>query len=94
MLCSSLCDQSDAYILGSKTITITGAGTDDAAKQLEEREKELKIKNYAPFIDCTSEINNTQIDYAKDLDDVMVMYKFNRIQQTLFKNIRTFMAVL
>ena len=33
-------------MLGSKTITITGAGTDDAAKQLEEREKELKIMHH------------------------------------------------
>ena len=31
-------------------------------------------KNCAPFIDCTSEINNTQIDYVKDKDVVMMMY--------------------
>ena len=29
---SSLCDYSDAYILASGTITITGAGVDDTAK--------------------------------------------------------------
>ena len=29
---SSLCDYSDAYILTSGTITITGAGADDTAK--------------------------------------------------------------
>ena len=33
MLKSSLCDYSDAYILVSGTITITGQGADDAAKQ-------------------------------------------------------------
>ena len=27
-----------------------------------------------PFSDCISEINNTQIDNAKDLDAVMPMY--------------------
>ena len=32
MLGSSLCDYSDAYILVSGTIAITGAGADDAAK--------------------------------------------------------------
>ena len=32
------------------------------------------MKNYASFIECTSEICNTQIDYAKDLDDVFLMY--------------------
>ena len=33
MLRSSLCDFSDAYILVIGTITITGAGADDAAKR-------------------------------------------------------------
>ena len=33
------------------------------------------MKNYASsFIECTSEICNAQIDYAKDLDDVILMY--------------------
>ena len=39
--------------------------------------KEIKVwffKNCAPFSDCISEINNTQIDYGKDLDVVMPMY--------------------
>ena len=39
MLKSNLCDYSDAYILMSGTITITGAGADDAAKWADEREK-------------------------------------------------------
>ena len=32
MLRSILCDYSDAYIFVSGTVTITGAGADDAAK--------------------------------------------------------------
>ena len=32
------------------------------------------FKNCAPFTDCISEINNTQIDNAKDIDLVMPMY--------------------
>ena len=43
----------------SGTITITGAGADDNAKQLNERNKGVIFKNCAPFIDCTSEMNNT-----------------------------------
>ena len=39
MLTSSLCDYSDAYILISGTLTITGAGADDTAKRLNERNK-------------------------------------------------------
>ena len=74
MLKLSLCDYSDAYILLSGTITITDAGADDAAKRGDQREKEIIFKNCTPFTDCISEINNTQIDNAKDLDVVMPMY--------------------
>ena len=49
MLRSNLCDYSDAYILVKGTITITGAGDDDAAKQLDERNKGVIFKNWAPF---------------------------------------------
>ena len=54
MLRSSLCDYSDAYILVSRTITMTGEGKDDAAKQLDERNKGVIYKNCAPFTDCIS----------------------------------------
>ena len=73
MLQSILCDYSDTYILVSGTITITGAGADDTAKRLDERNKRVIFKNCAPFTDFISEINNTQIDNAKDLD-VMMLY--------------------
>ena len=65
---------SDAYLLVSGTITITGAGADDDAKRLDERNKGVIFKNCAPFTDCISEINNTQIDNAKHLDVVMKIY--------------------
>ena len=39
-----------------------------------ERNKGLKSKNCAPFADCISEINNTQIDNAKYVDVVIPMY--------------------
>ena len=74
MLKSSLCDYSDAYILVKRTITITGAGADAAAKQADERDKGVAFKNCAPFINCISEINNTQVGNAKDIDIVMPMY--------------------
>ena len=35
---------------------------------------EVVFKNCAPFTNCMSEINNTQIDNAKDIDVVMPMY--------------------
>ena len=74
MLKSSLCDYSDAYILVKGTITIAVAGDDAAARQADESDKGVAFKNCAPFINCISEINNTQLDNAKDIDIVMPMY--------------------
>ena len=75
MLKSSLCDYSDEYILVKGKITIAGAGADAAARQADERDKGVIFKICAPFINFISEINNTQIDNAKDIDIVMPMYK-------------------
>ena len=74
MLKSSLCDYSDAYILVKGETTITGAGDNVAARQADKRNKGVGFKNCAPFVNFKSEINNTQIDSAKDIDIVMPMY--------------------
>ena len=74
MLRSNLCDYADAYVLVKGTITITGAGNDDAAKQLDERNKGVIFKNCAASTKCTSRINGTEIDDAQDIDIVMPMY--------------------
>ena len=74
MLKSSLCDYSDAYILVKGKTTITGAGDDAAARQADERDKGVAFRNCAPFTNCISEINNTQIDNCKDIDIVMPLY--------------------
>ena len=74
MLRFNLCDYADAYILVKGTITITGAGDDDAAKQLDEKNKGVLFKYCAPFTKCISRINNTDIDNAQGIDIVMPMY--------------------
>ena len=74
MIRSSLCDYRDEYILVSRTTTIDGEGDDAAAKLLDERSKGAIFKNSAPFTECIININNTQIDNAKDIDIVMPMY--------------------
>ena len=74
MLKYSLCDYSDAYIPVKGKITIPGEGDDAAAIQADERDKGVAYKNCAPFTNCISEINNTQIDNAKDIDIVMPIY--------------------
>ena len=74
MIRSHLCDYSDEYILVRGTITINGAGDNDSAKQADERNKGVIFKDYAPFTDCISEVNNNQIDYTKDINVVITMY--------------------
>ena len=72
MLKSSLCDYSDAYILLKGTISVTNtAAAGVAANNIN---KEVIFNNSAPFTNCISEINNKQIDDAKDIDIVMPMY--------------------
>ena len=66
MLKPSLCDYSDAYMLVKEKITTTGAGDDVAARQANERDKGVAFRNCAPFTNYISEINNTQLDNAKD----------------------------
>ena len=87
MLKRSLCDYSDAYILVKGKIIITGdAGPEPdannprtaaqllAARQADERGKDIAFKRCAPFANCISEINNTQVDNTKDIDIVMPVY--------------------
>ena len=72
MLKSSLCDNSDAYILVKGTISVNNTAADDAAAN--NTNKKVILKNCASFTNCISEINNTQVDNAKDIDIVMPMY--------------------
>ena len=72
MLKSSLCDYSDAYILVKGTITVNNTAAQGAAAN--NTNKKVIFKNCASFTNCLSEINNTQIDNAKDIDIVMPMY--------------------
>ena len=72
MLKSSLCDYSDAYILVKRTISVNNTAAKGAAAN--NTNKKVIFKNCAPFTNCISEINNTQIDNAKDIDIVMPMY--------------------
>ena len=82
MLKSSLCDYSDAYIAVKRTITVPNNGRATAPNN---RNKEEVFKNCAPFTDCISEINNTQIDNAKVLDAVMNMYSLIEYSENYFQ---------
>ena len=67
MLRSDLSDYSDAYIVVKRTITVTDPDNDAY-------DKELTLKNNAPFVSCILKLNNTLIDNSEDLDIVMPMY--------------------
>ena len=72
MLRSSLCDYSDAYILVQRNISVNNTAAEGAAAN--NAAKKVIFKNCAPFTNCISKINNTQIDNAEYIDIVMPMY--------------------
>ena len=72
VLRSSLCDYSDAYILVKGNITVNNTAADGA--DANNTNKKVIFKNCAPFTNCISKINNTQIDNAEYIDMVMPMY--------------------
>ena len=72
MLKSSLCDYSDAYILVKGTISVINTAAEGGAAN--NTNKKVIFKNCASFTNCISEINNVQIDNAKDIYIVIPMY--------------------
>ena len=65
----SLCNYSDAYILVSGTTTVAEIAAGGGNNGIQ-----IIFKNCAEFTNYMSEINNTQIDNAKDINVVMPMY--------------------
>ena len=61
---SSLCDYSDAYILVTGNITVTGGNNNT----------KVAFKNCAPFNKCRTEINETFVDDADIINITMPMY--------------------
>ena len=69
MLRSDLYDYSDAYIVVKGTITVTNPNNDAY-------DKELTLKNNAPFLSCILKIIITLINNAEDLNILMPMNNF------------------
>ena len=89
MLTSDLCDYSDAYVWVKGKITVTNPN--DHANF----NKELTLKNNAPFISCISKINGEFEENAEDLDIVIPMYNlleysknYEKISESLFNYYR------
>ena len=70
MLRSSLCDDTDAYILVKGTITIAPATVAAPSNA----NKKVIFENGAPFTNCISKINSKQVDDARNINVVMPMY--------------------
>ena len=93
MMRSNLCDYSNAYILLKGTTTIDWLGDNDATKRADETSKGVTFKNCAPFTECISNINNTQINNAKYMHVMMLIYNLIEYSdnyskhQEIFKNI-------
>ena len=58
-------------VKGTIAVNNTAAADTDANNT----NKKVIFRNCAPFPNCISEINNTKVDNAKDIDIVMPMYK-------------------
>ena len=82
MLRSSLCDYSDTYISVKEIITVENTGTAAAPNN---RNKKVIFKNCAPFTECISEINNKEIDRAKDVDVEISMYNLIEYSEKYLK---------
>ena len=81
MLRSDLFDYSDTYIVVKGTIPVTDPDNDAY-------DKELTLKDNAPFVSSILKINNTLIDNSEDLDIVMPMYNLLEYNKNYKKNNR------
>ena len=93
MLKSSLCDYNDAYIVVKGNITVNNTAAGGAAAS--NTNKKVIFKNFAPFTNCISEISNTKIDDALDIDTVMPIHNLIDYSDNIVcKNICKLMAIL
>ena len=61
---SNLCDYTDAYILVTGDIKVTGIAADT----------NVAFKNCAPFTTCAAHINDKHVETAENLDIIMPMF--------------------
>ena len=87
MLKSSLCNYSDAYILVKGKITVNNTAAADA--DANNTNKKVIFKNCASFTECISRINNTQVDDAKCIDIIMLMYNLIEYSDNYSKTSRS-----
>ena len=80
MLRSDLCDLSDAYIVVKGIVTVSADERDR-----DELNRQVTLKNNAPFISCISKINGVLVENAEDLNIVMPMYNLLKYSKNYSK---------
>ena len=80
MVKSNICDYSDKYIFVNGTITVAGAGGDNATRGAD--------RNYTLYIDCITKTNDTQVGNVKDLYFVMSIHKLTEYSDNYSKTSR------
>ena len=69
---SNLCNYSDSYILVKGTAAVPNTAA--AGATVKNANKGVIFKNCAPFTDCITKPNNTQVDHAQKIDVAKLMY--------------------
>ena len=64
-----LCNCSDAYVLVKETIAVPNTAGDTAVNNTNKKEN---FVNCASFTSCITQVNNTQVDNAEDIDIIML----------------------
>ena len=80
MLRSDLCDCNDAYIVVKGIVTVSANQRDR-----DKMNRQVILKNNAPFISCISKINGVFVENAEDLDIVMPMYNLLEYNKNYLK---------
>ena len=62
----------DAYVPSKGTITVSNTAAADVT--VNNTNKKVIPKDCAPFTDCITEVNNTQVNDAQKINIVMSMY--------------------
>ena len=88
LLRCSLCDYSDAYLLVKRNISVNNTAAANNTN------KKVIFKNCAPFSNCISKTNNTQIDNPEYIDTVIPMYNVIEYSDNFSKKNWKFVATL
>ena len=92
MIRSNLCNCTDAYIHVKSTIIVPNTAA--TAAPVNKTNKEVIFRNFDPFSNSKSEINNKQVDDVQDIDRVIPMYNLEEYRDVYLDSPGSFMAIL